>query len=340
MAGDLRGRGIPPKRIKAILREKLRHKHIPRLAAGEFSKPVKLGPTEEDVLELFEDVLKEMLKEWWDEKKESRFTSHDLACGESHRGCTLRKGPGAVYAVDALCVATHDRYHELLARDTLKKTAEERRAFVRYLARDQRKGWKAWFKKSRPRPWTLPGLMGVYAGPFLEAVKECHVGWKPKHLMDSRLRGKASQRGELVVFKEPFPTYRSSPKASFRGALRVDGNGLVKQIAAHKNGQRLILKVPYCGEEEVLNMTSKGEKKGQPKRIATKGQLAVLLGDDLHESKATTIKLLNKMRQVAQEQLRDYNRFKIPGIGTIRIHGKKDRRRIKFIPAKAISRIV
>src|SRR6267143_2076481 len=37
MVRDLRRRRIPPDRIKAILREKLRHKHIPRLAAGEFS---------------------------------------------------------------------------------------------------------------------------------------------------------------------------------------------------------------------------------------------------------------------------------------------------------------
>lgn len=329
-------RGVPRKRIKSILREKLQQEHIPRIAAGQFSRQSSLEPRVEDFIEVFQDAVKELLKEWWDERR-SRFVPHDVVCGEGHRGCSIRKGPGAVYAVDALCAATHDKYRELLNREIAKKNPEEQKIFVRELKRRQMKLWYPWIAENRPRGWSLTALMKAYDGPFLRAVKECHVRRNPKHLIDERLRGRVTQCGGLVVFDRPFPVYESSPRASFRGTRRVDGNELIQQIASRKGATRLTLKVNYCdGEEDMKGMLTEGK----PRKILTKEQLAACLGQDLRESKASCIRLLDRLGQMAQEQLRYFGKFKLPGVGTILVRGKRDRKRIKFTAAKAISRNV
>lgn len=218
-----------------------------------------------------------------------------------------------------------------------KENSEQQRASIEDLRRRQIQLWDPWIPINRPRGWTVDGLMKAYAEPFLTAVKKCHAAWNPKHLIDHRLRGRATQSGELVVFDRPFPIYESSPRASFRGARRINGNELIQQIAGRRNKAQLTLRVNYCAAEASMKGMLGKVRGGEPRQIVTKGQLTARLGEDLHESKASCIRLLNKLSQMAQEQVHCFGKFKLPGIGTIFVRGKKDRKRIRFTAAKAIS---
>jgi len=318
--------------VKRELKKKLQREHIPRIASGDFSRQPSILPTAEDIADLLKEVVKEVLKEWWDRNKDSRFTSHDITLGEGHRGCSLRKGPGAVYALDSLCAATHDRYHEILGAQTSMMSNVGRKVFLQTLARKQTELWIKWLQGNRSRAWTFPSLMTAYDGPFLIAVEKCHVAWKPTYMPDRRLRGRAKRAGELVLFERPYPVYESSPKASFRGARRIDGDKLIRQIAERKRGKRLTLSVAYCDEEDAVMTKSRGKRQ----RIVKKGQLAARLGEDLNISRAACLRLLSRLPKLVKEQLGHFGKFKLPGIGTIRIRKGKTQS-IKFTAAKAIS---
>ena len=59
-----------------------------------------------------------------------------------------------------------------------------------------------------------------------------------------KLAGRASARGALVVFNEPYPCFERRPMAAFRGFIRIDGQDLLDQITSGKSP----VDVPYYVE--------------------------------------------------------------------------------------------
>ena len=128
-----------------------------------------------------------------------------------HRSCSLRLRPGAVYVVDPLAAEIHDRFHDELAAAGLREL--HARAATAGERRDAEKAGRNLFNKVA----ATVGLERVARG-VAPCVPPC-------------LRGRATTRGELVLFDTP-PVVERRPRASFRSLARVDGDDIVRQVAA------------------------------------------------------------------------------------------------------------
>jgi len=318
-----------PEEIKELLEYELQYKHMPNIARGEKSKK---PPEEDRYVKLIKEKLEELIEEWIEADGDGGgcFPSEYSTEGEGERGCSVRKRPGSVYAVDALCAAVHDRYQVVLRRYLLsesKRSGSNQRDISLKLRQENNQSWDKWFYQRRIDKWDVQELLEQYKGPFHEAVENrFRRGWKPKSLLDPRLRGKASRYGELIVFKEPFPILERAPQAAFRGIWHIDGDRLIDQIANHTGKKALIPKIYFSNSMRTTKFT-------------TKDALATWLAEELPITKASASQLLNKISQKAQEQLQHFSYFKLPDIGTIRLQGSKDRRKIKFSPAKSIQSV-
>jgi hypothetical protein len=323
---------VPTKRIKVLLRDKLQQEHLPDLARGRGStRPVL---TEDDCLDLIEHVLKELFKEWLNRHGDERFPLNELIAGEGHRGCSLRAGPGAVYAVDALCAAIHDSYRRLMSEHfstEVKRSGNSERAILNNLKQENANAWDDWMAHKKRHTWDVNDILEAYKGPFHDAVNtHFSATHKQRHPVDPRLRDQSDNRGELIVFHSPFPILERTPQAAFRGILHFDGDVLIDQIARRNNRKDLVAKICFCRPAE--------DFRGQSEEIRTQAELVTRLAEELKVGKATASGFLHKLSLAAGQQLLCFQKFKLPGIGTLRIRGTGVRRKIKFFPAKDISR--
>lgn len=334
--------------IKRRLKEKIKVEHVPNVAKGQTSEKPSSEEYNDDNLDLIEDILDTLLNEcfsWPNEEEDYNiidfikdildilfcFHDEDPTKGEGHRMCSLRKGPGSVYAVDALCAAVHDVYRQLLQQYLLsesKKSGKSQQEILKEIQVENEKAWKKWLDYKKSHKWNIQDLIEQYRGPFYESVKKLFGIWKLKYPIDPRLIGKASNFGELIVFKRPFPILERSPQAAFKGVCRIDGDKLIDQIAIYDKKRPMIVTLYYCGKS----------KCPEEMPIKTKEQLTTCLAQELHLSRAYAGRFLDKISQKAKEQLQHFGYYKLPGIGTIRVHGKKDPK-IKLFPAKGISGI-
>ncbi len=311
-------KGLTPGEIKGRLEDELQKSHLPDIAQGKTSKKPRPNKKNQNYIDLVEEILKDLIEEWLNNFPPTYSTS----C-EGHRGCSLRKNVGSVYAVDALCVAVHDNYQLNLKGLLDGKSKREQRQLLRQYKKENNDTWSEWRRRNRHRhTWKVEELLQCYKGPFREAVEELFSSWKPKNYLDPRLNGKANIHGELIVFKKPYPILERCPQAAYRGIWRIDGDRLIGQIAKHKEKKVLMPRIHSCMEKE---------------HPETKEEIATWLAGELNVNKACGHLFLDKMAKEAYDQLVLYQKFKIPGIGTIRIQGKRAPKKINFFPIKALS---
>lgn len=244
--------------IQIRLRREFQQRHARDVARGRTVKRPKRWPfgkeledaLKEAIKKVIEHALEDFVKDWLDRHKQGCFPSRESTRAEGERMCSFRKEPGSIYAVDALCAAIYDTYRrrlqEYIARGS-KTSSASGHNLVEDLRQEMSATWRGWLRRKRSHRWKIEHLLEQYKGPFREAVESfLPKGWQPKYRLDGRLRGKAVQYGELVVFNRPFPVFDRAPQAAFRGILRVEGDALIKQIANYRGKKRLVVKIPYC----------------------------------------------------------------------------------------------
>jgi len=335
-------KGYSPQEIERRLEEMLQKNYIIDFASGKTSeepKPIVLEDVmkliDQSTKELIERLIRKLIKKWLKRDNGGCFPSDDSSKGEGHRMCSIRKRPGSVYAVDALCAAVHDTYRRLLRQylsAESRKSGKSEQEILQRIKKENQESWKGWVKYKRKHKWNVQDLLERYKGPFYEAVKtHFRPDRQPKYPIDPRLRSKASNHGELIVFKKPFPILEKAPQAAFKGICHIDGDKLIDQIAKHMGKKALVPTIYFCKAKESPSRPLQ--------KIVTKEELATWLAQELHVSKACATRFLDKVSLKAREQLQDFQKFKLPGIGTLRLQGKKARKKIKFSPAKAIRSI-
>jgi nucleoid DNA-binding protein/DNA-binding transcriptional MerR regulator len=340
-----RKKGYSEQKIKRRLKKRLQTQYIKDFAKGETSEeldpelPEELKDLIDEWKEFIEEVIREILQKLFEIGTRKRdngkidtlgcFPSEKSRRAEGHRMCSIRKGPGSIYAVDALCATIHDTYQQLLreylyAESKNSGTSEEK--VLDRLQRENQESMDEWIKYKRNHKWKLKELLEMYKGPFHDAVKKhFRSDRQPKYPIDPRLKGKARHYGELVVFKKPFPILEKEPQAAFLGVCHIDGDKLIDQIANHRGKKALVPKIYYCN--------------GELQQIATKKELVTWLTQELHVSSACAARFLDEMAQTTRDQLEEFNKFKLPGIGTIRLKEKRGQKKITFYPFKTLRSI-
>jgi hypothetical protein len=215
-----------------------------------FQWPSPDETVKESMIDILEDILEELIENWIEEQinklnnrpperyiqwrraivgditgnSEHVYISiEDTWCEES-RYCSKRLKEGATYIVDALTATITDAFAQKLAEKhpiTLREGEELFHETVKEIRLNYRNG-------------TLTKI----APPYKQLLK-----------------GHTNTRGELVVFKEPYPIFERKPKAAFRGLLYVDGDKLLSEIVKHyeavKDNKKNVRVIPYeeirCG---------------------------------------------------------------------------------------------
>lgn len=180
---------------------------------------------DEELTDFLEDLLEDAIQEWVDERIKELSSKgfdpekypwpeadddHENASNgdvlvlrneanyEEPRYCSKRLKVGSIYAVDALTAAITD-------------------AFVQEL--------------SGKRPTTIKAGEDLFRETLKRVRQQYQDGTLTK--LDARIQDHAEIRGELVVFKRPYPVFERKPRAAFRGLLRVDGDKLLEEVAKH-----------------------------------------------------------------------------------------------------------
>lgn len=315
--------------IRMKLKERLQYKHLKEIATGKTSSKPSGEESNEWIVDLIEDVLEDLLNiclpDFGDDEDYDiiDFISDILDIlfcnypappvrGESHRMCSFRKGPGSVYALDALCAAIHSYYRYLLPKYLVSESeryGKSQRQVLNKIHLDNMKAWKNWQKYRKNNEWRTRELLDYYKGPFREAVKIVFDNWERKYPIDKRLREKAENFGELIVLKKPFPIIEKTPQAAFRGVCQINGDRLIDQIANSNTQRDLVVKLFYCGKDQFRN----------EEPIKTKAQLVSYLSQELNLNKAYARRYIDGISYKAKEQLKYFGYFKLPGICTIRL---------------------
>lgn len=338
--------GYSESEIRMKLKERLQYKHLKEIANGKTSSKPSGKESDEWIMDLIEDVLEDLLNiclpDFGDDDEDYDIIDFIsdildiLFCnypepplrGEGHRMCSLRKGRGAVYALDALCAAIHSYYRYLLPKYLVSESerfGKSQKDVLNKIHLDNMKAWKNWQEYRKNNEWGAQKLLDYYKGPFSEAVKIVFDNWELKHPIDKRLREKAENFGELIVFKKPFPIIEKTPQVAFRGLCQIDGDRLIDQIANRNSQKDLVVKLIYCG---------KGEFRDE-EPIKTKAQLVSYLSQELNLNKAYARRYIDTISYKAEEQLKYFGYFKLPGICTIRLKGTTGSK-IDFYPHKGI----
>jgi hypothetical protein len=184
-----------------------------------------------------------------DSDRTNAFIPLRVAVRETHRSCSKRLKPGAMYLVDALAAEITDAFIKRLAGG-MSATIREGEDLFDKTVRDVRKAHKK------------GTLTKIYPG----------------------LEGYTVLHGELALFSEPYPVFERRPQAAFRGLLRVNGDRLLEEIrkSYESTGARAIPKIPYwCKEVGPWTPARLAEKFGFTKTYAS--ALLQLYGDVLKD---------------------------------------------------------
>lgn len=196
-----------------------------------------------------------------------------------HRGCSIRHDPGAVYVVDGLAAEIADAFADRLDGGSIRRRHD------------------------------VPAGRRLFNGVVDEVVVDrASKAWVP-----SSLRGKATVRGELVLFNDP-PLFEKQPRASFRSLAHIDGGHLLAQIAAE---------VPRPSIRACRHRAG----------VTTQQEVIAVLAERSHANKAFARQLLGELAHLAREELDEFGEFRLPGMGTLK-RGKDGR--VRFRAYKAL----
>jgi len=302
-------------------------------------RPEPRDPGDDLLDEIFEEWLEELLRKWSEGDCEP--VPDDFSQCEPDRSCSKRLSPGGVYAVDALAAGIKTAYEKALDARSQTQTSQGRTRsdVLKDVCEETNDAWIWWRKvaKGRSRARILAQLVEaegpsrkwwdtvgtVNEGAVLRALRrtptrEWHwwraepdlfrrVADEVHQVLSSRSaktqvpQEKATVRGELVVFKKPFPIFEQAPQAAFRGINRIDGDELLRQVA---NGVRKPV-ISYCGEEI------------RDDEIRTQSQLVGLLSSELHVSEALARRYFERLAELATVNLQANREFNLPNLGRL-----------------------
>jgi nucleoid DNA-binding protein len=233
---------------------------------------------------------------------------------EEPRLCGLRLGPErgkgegrpSLYFVDALerqiAETFCDALKELIKQALAKNPTKTEKSVWRELRQSERQP----FRKIAKR---------------IAASQSIDIGAKAKAF--------SRAEGALVVFDKPYP-FRRAPSAAFRGFLRVDGDELLRRVAAHNGGKQPTAErytLPYCGEETA-----------RPGKAARTSQLATEMAHDLRMNVANARRVLGWLAATIQRELAQNELIRLTDIGTLRVRKKGDRKLVKFKASSVLRR--
>ena len=312
-------------------------------------RPSPPDPRDDPLDELFEEWLKELLREWSEGDREP--VPVDFSRCEPDRSCSQRLSPGAVYVVDALAAEIKMAYQAALEEWVQEHTtgARPRGNLLAEMHAETQSAW-AWCRKvagGRSRERILSQLVRaegpdrrwwetvgtVDGGVALRTLRrtptrewhwwraepdlfhgvadEVHSKRRAKTDVSTLLKeNKGKLRGELVVFKRPFPIFEQAPQAAFRGVKRIDGDELLPQV---EKGVRIPF-IPYCIE---------GIREDE---IRTQSQLVALLSSELHVSEALARRYLKRLAVLAEVNLEANGEFRLPDVGRLLLRYRKARK--------------
>ena len=192
---------------------------------------------------------------------------------EIERSCSLRIKPGSVYLVDALAAEITDYFHRELRKTALTQN---------YLDAKNNKERNSLLEEGRKL--------------FQQVVEHIRSIRTPVTEIPDKLEGLAELRGELVFLKNPM-IFKRSPRANFRGTMRVDGDYLIDQISKRVNNPVL----ESCDH-------------------STKANLA----RELRINKAFAQRFIDSYQEQIETELKRKGRFKWPGFGIFTIRHRKE----------------
>jgi nucleoid DNA-binding protein len=218
----------------------------------------------------------------------------------------------AIYLVDSLAREIEDVFCEIL-KELLKDERKKRRR------KSETAELKTRVRKEGERRLGIP--------EFDEAVTEAaRVTIRPS--VPRGLSGHAHTCGSMVVFEEPYPSFRRLPQASFRGLLRVDGDQLMKEIvAAYRRSSR---------DRTVLLPYYRGEIPVEGKR--TKRDLVADLAIERQATKQVVEDFWGSFVDMITRELVERGRVTITDVGTLSVRDWRGEREIKFRPSTVLSR--
>jgi len=255
--------------------------------------------------EIEDEAFKECMDECWKEFQE-RLNSGDYALVPAEQadesgglGCSKRIVPGAIYLVSALSSeitnAFHEKLYGWLEHEGPQKYPEaSREELIGELKKTESK--------------IIYPEEGVEL--FRDAKREVLANRKPKE-------------GELAVFSKPYPIFQRSPRAAFRGYLRIDGDKLLEQI--NKGGRLNIPSIPYCAVYEV-----------ESNKPMTKAQLRSYFATELGLQKTMANNFFDKLYELVCEELKRCQSIALPGLGRLVLSERKERHGINPSTREAI----
>lgn len=257
-------------------------------------------------IKMVKKIFREVMEEYWKEFLKSlesgdyEIVSTEQSLTEGGRGCSKRRKPGAIYLVDTLATEITDAFHEKLynwlRNEGPRKYPEaNREELIEKLKETESK--------------VIYPEEGIFL--FKDAKRE---------VLDNR----KTKSGDLVVFSKPYPTFQRSPRAAFRGYLRIDGNKLLEQI--NMGGRTMIPSIPYCSDSDI--------KLNKP---MTKAQLGIYFATELGLQKAMVNKFFSQLSKLVLDELERNKSITLPGLGRLVLSERKARRGVKFRPTKRIN---
>lgn len=155
----------------------------------------------------------------------------------------------------------------------------------------------------------------------LENVHSSPAGWAP-----SEVPSFGEQRGGMVVFWKPYPTYRHLPQAAFRGFMRVDGDDLLRRISGTYAGARAgDLALPY----------PKTPPAG-PRGKKSKQQLVDDLAEELQASRAFTEQIWESFLGTIAGELERGRPVTLRNLGRFEVTESQGRKQVKFRPSETL----
>lgn len=142
--------------------------------------------------------------------------------------------------------------------------------------------------------------------------------------------------GTMVMFKPPYPFYKSIPHASFRGLVQIDGDELLRQIERSRRyrSKSHEIKLPYVVEPSDKSTSKRKE------------ELIVDMSTELKMSKSYSERVLDWLPEMMADELRSRRVIRLPNIGTFRLKVKEQeeagedggRHEIEYKPSRALER--
>ena len=248
--------------------------------------------------------------------EEGRLCAPERGGGDrSGTGGGVRSEAQSIYFVDELAATIDIEF-----QTALKDIPEEEWARLLAVAREERE-------------------KGIQRGipQFQEAIAAAQCLLEDDDDVPPELADHAVRRGCMVALDRPYPIYRRMPGASFRGILRIDGDEMIRRIAATYEppeagaASRLdrLVNIPNC---DLLKPGQTGKR--------NQAQLVAVLSQDLKVNPIMTRRFLEALEGRIEQDLVERGSLILPRVGTFFIREKNGRKLVKFRPSTVLKRNV